>query len=89
MPCVSLGNPRPIFNGIPVDDPTAVTVARVPPDRSLAEAVADVVDSGGPNTGFWPVHSAAPAPSWVESDDPDLAAALADHFGCPVGRPSN
>ena len=38
--------------------------------------------------GHWTAHSSAP-PAWVESDDPDLEAALADHFGCPVGQPAD
>lgn len=36
--------------------------------------------------GLWPRHSSAPA-AWVESDDVELEAALAKHFGCPIGRP--
>jgi len=36
--------------------------------------------------GLWPRHSSAPA-AWVESDDPDLEKALAEHFGCPIGQP--
>lgn len=26
-------------------------------------------------------------PVWVESDSPLLAASIAEHYGCPVGRP--
>jgi hypothetical protein len=37
--------------------------------------------------GHWRAHSSQP-PAWVESDDPDLASAFAEHWGCPVGRPS-
>lgn len=34
-------------------------------------------------------HSAGDAPSWVSCpDDPDFEAALAAHFGCPVGEPT-
>lgn len=29
------------------------------------------------------------APVWVESDDELLATLIADHFGCPVGRPKS
>jgi len=36
--------------------------------------------------GLWPRHSSAPA-AWVESDDPDLAKALAAFFDCPIGQP--
>lgn len=37
--------------------------------------------------GHWRAHSSKP-PAWVESDDPELEAAFAEHFGCPVGRPA-
>lgn len=36
----------------------------------------------------WRAWSAA-APAWVESDDEVLEAAVAAHFGCPVGCPDN
>jgi hypothetical protein len=35
------------------------------------------------------VHAAGAAPSWVACDDDGFAAALAKHFGCPVGEPTN
>lgn len=35
------------------------------------------------------VHAASEKPAWVTSTDPDLAAALSAHFGCPVGEPTN
>jgi len=34
--------------------------------------------------GVWAYHSDAAGPSWVASDDPVLATALAGVFGCPV-----
>ena len=37
--------------------------------------------------GHWAAHSAAP-PAWVESDDEELQATLAEHWGCPVGEPA-
>jgi hypothetical protein len=56
-------------------------------DKTLDEAVRDVVHHEPGFSGLWVLHSAAPAPSWVESDNPDLEQALADHYGCPIGRP--
>lgn len=35
---------------------------------------------------LWDMHSDKP-PAWVEGDDELLTALVADHFGCPVGRP--
>lgn len=37
---------------------------------------------------LWDTQSDKP-PSWVESDDELLATLIADHFGCPVGRPKS
>lgn len=89
MPSVQLGNPLPIFNGVATSDPDAVTVVHIPDSKSLADAVRDVahVDPSG-NNGLWGSHSGAPAPAWVESSSPELAAALAARFGCPIGRPA-
>ena len=90
MPNVYLGNPFPIFNGRPVADPTAITRVSVPDCKSLADAVRDIAhDNGDTNNGLWLSHSAAAAPSWVECDEnPELEAALAQRFGCPIGRPA-
>lgn len=39
--------------------------------------------------GHWTAHSSQP-PAWVECpEDPDLETVLAEHFGCPVGRPAS
>lgn len=91
MPRVFLGNPFPIFDGRPVEDPTAVTVVHVPDSKSLADAVRDIAhDDGSANGGLWLSHSALSKPSWVEcADSPELEAAVAERFGCPAGRPSN
>jgi hypothetical protein len=51
---------------------------------TLDEAVRTIVHADG----HWPRHSSKAA-AWVESDNEELAKALADHFGCPVGRPSD
>ena len=37
---------------------------------------------------FWPRHSDKP-PAWVDGTDELLVALVADHFGCPVGRPKS
>ena len=89
MPTVYLGNPFPIFNGRPVADPTAITKVSIPECKSLEHMVCDVVhDDGSSNTGLWRQHSALDAPAWVCCDDnPELETAIAEHFGCPAGRP--
>lgn len=35
------------------------------------------------------VHAAGAAPSWVACEDEGFAAALAKHFGCSIGEPTN
>jgi hypothetical protein len=37
---------------------------------------------------FWGQESDNP-PAWVEGDDELLVSLVADHFGCPVGRPKS
>ncbi len=86
MPVVVLGNPQAIDSGKPIEG-VQITTAVIPEDRTLAEAVRDVSYTGDAGDGFWTSHSSAAAPSWVESDNPALAQALATHYGCPVGRP--
>ena len=48
------------------------------------EALLDIVAPGA----LWSQLSTA-KPTWVDSDDPDMARILGAWFGCPVGRPSN
>lgn len=88
MALVLLGNPQPIFNGVARAE-DSITTVHLPEGKSLGDMVRDIghVDGTG-NHGLWGSHSAAPAPSWVESDDPQLAAAISARFGCPIGRPA-
>lgn len=86
MPTVHVGNPDPIAAGTV---PGCVTTFIIPESKSFADAISDVsFDDGGPNTGAWLAHSRAKSPSWVESDSPELAEALAAKWDCPVGRPT-
>lgn len=89
MPLVYLGNPYPIFNGHAVEDNTAITMVHVPDCKSVDDAVRDIAhDDGSPNGGLWRSHSARNIPSWVSCDEnPELESAIANHFGCPAGRP--
>lgn len=60
-----------------------VTTVQYPAQRTLAERFADITD---PREGLWRHHSDQ-APAWVESNDDQLAALVAEHYGCPVGCP--
>jgi hypothetical protein len=95
---VLLGNPaaKDAASGDPLDG-DRVTTVHIPDTYTLLEAVATVTAPDG----VWARHTqhqtpddagegAAPAAvpaAWVESDHGGLAALLADHFGCKVGRP--
>jgi hypothetical protein len=78
---VRLGNNAALEQGriIPGNQ---VTTVRIPEQHDDAARLRNIVHADG----LWAVHSARPA-AWVESTDPDLEKALADHFNCPVGEP--
>src|ERR1700761_6674367 len=77
MPVVLLGNPAALDNGQPIGE--QVTVAVIPEADSHSEAMRTIThDDGG-----W-VRCAAEPATWVASESDRLAAALADHFECPV-----
>lgn len=49
-----------------------------------------ITHDDGANRGIWVHHkeqSGSVKPIWIESDDPEFARQIADHYGCPVGRP--
>lgn len=83
MITVHLGNPAPLDAGRPIPGPQ-VTTAFVPTTYTESEQLRTIVH----DDGIWPAHSSAPAPSWVDADDANLAEALSNHYGCPVGRPA-
>lgn len=65
-----------------------VTTIVIPGGYSLIEAVSAVTAQDG----AWNHHSSGDDPSdstpdWVESDSGPLEQLLAEHFGCPIGRP--
>lgn len=61
-----------------------VTYVGVPGHNSLLDAFVTITAG----TGVWANQSFAP-PAWVESDSPALAQMLAEHYGCPIGRPDD
>jgi hypothetical protein len=87
MPYVKLGNPAAMYAPGGVLTPLApageelITRSWQPPSYTLDEMVHNLAH---PAEGQWNSHSSARRPTWVWSDDPELAAALADAFGCPV-----
>ncbi|MGI5155806.1 hypothetical protein [Microbispora sp. CA-102843] len=60
-----------------------VTTVVIPDGRTLLEAAQEITHS----QGVWAAHSDAPAPAWVASTDPALAALLGQHYGCEVRDP--
>lgn len=102
MSQVLLGNHAAVVAGRFDDDTGApvplpgnrITVANIPdsytPDEQFRAITASRAD-GAYSDGVWNSHSLpdAPAPKWVESDDPELAQRLGTHFGCPVARPKS
>lgn len=83
MPVVRLGNHSPLDpKGQAVPGPLVTTVV-FPVDEDLPTRMRTLTHADG----LWVCHSAAPA-SWVESDDPELEAAISQHFNCPIGRPT-
>lgn len=82
------GEPERDEDGFVVHEPIAgggarVTRVEIPEGTPLAEAFVSITQ---PVRGVWANHSDE-APEWVESDSDGLAALLAEHFGCKVGRP--
>lgn len=67
----------------PLGDHRVTTIA-FPSERSFVDALREVTDP----RGVWAAHSDEP-PAWVASDDPELEAALARHFGCERGAPKD
>lgn len=82
MPIVRLGNPAAHDRGQPVPG-EQVTTIHVPDSDPHDERMRTVTHTDG----LWQAVSLG-SPTWVESDDPDLAATLAAHYGCPVGAPT-
>ncbi len=85
MAVVRLGNPRAVASGSRVPLGEQVTTVSIPGGYTAAEQLRSIIHQDG----VWAAHSEAPGPSWVESDDDELAAALAVHYGCPIGRPED
>lgn len=96
MATVTLGNSAPIdtyrpddafdaVERIPLDVESSITTYVVPPEVKLGEAIRTITDT------YLAYHSDNP-PEWVESNDPLLAAAVAQHYTtddhvCEIGRP--
>lgn len=86
MATVWLGNPHAIDPGTkqPLGDQITVVERCQREWHTLDELVRTIAHA---EEGQWARHSTGD-PSWVASDDPELAARLAGHWGCPVGDPT-
>lgn len=93
MAIVQLGNSEP--TGVDVPTVTTVTIPAPigsgPGEVSVADVVTSIaaVSEGGITGGTWQAHSTAHAPDWVWSDNPDVEEAIAAHYGCARGVPSD
>jgi hypothetical protein len=82
VPTVRLGNTHALDQGKLLDG-NRVTTAYIMDENSLESRMRTLTHADG----MWPAMSMRPA-AWVECDDPELEAALADHFNCPIGEPA-
>lgn len=86
MSTVHLGNLNAVAvqpDGQRVPLGAQVTTVSIPDSYTLDEKVRTVTHADG----VWGAHSNDPGPVWVECDDENLLGALAQHYGCSVGRP--
>jgi hypothetical protein len=74
-------NDQPIHEDL---DGKRITTVQIPDDYTLAEAFQCITAPDGVAHHHF---QAGTSPTWVESDSDGLAALLAEHFGCKVGRP--
>lgn len=82
MRIVKLGNTAALDQGIRLPGKRVTTVV-IQDEDTLQQRMRTITHADG----IWPHHSRQPA-AWVECDqDEELVAALAQHFGCPIGRP--
>lgn len=78
MPTVLLGNPAALEHGNPIGEQVTVHVI---PDRDTHDERMRTLTHH--REGVW-IAIADERPSWVASDDDELAAAIAAHYSCPV-----
>lgn len=82
-----LGNKAPLEldkAGNPLSGKLITKIGNIHEDDDLEAQMRTITHADG----LWPRVSFAPA-AWVECDDPKLEKALAEHFGCPIGRPDD
>lgn len=78
MTRVVLGNRNAVDNGEKMPRGKRATTVDFDDDTTLAEAFINLTHPHG----VWANHATEAAkPSWVASDNPALAALVADHFG--------
>ena len=79
---IVLGNRDAMDAGTPMPVGRRATRCMFPDTWPPADLLTAVTH---PEQGVWARHALPGAsPAWVASDNPQVAAALADHYGCPV-----
>lgn len=81
LPTVYLGNSSALDAGRPIAG-TQVTQVVFMDEDGLVCRMRTLTHEDG----IWIRHSTA-KPAWVESDDAELEATIADYYDCPIGRP--
>lgn len=76
------------------DDKDAVELALTTRNDRMLSMIGDSIADSGHAVGVaeiehvMSVHAGGSRPAWVDCpEDPEFAASLAQHFGCPVGEP--
>jgi hypothetical protein len=78
---IRFGNPAALESGQLLTGEQVTTVNI--PERYDEEQCFDVITG---LEGVWSTYSAASAPTWIESDNEDLAEQLSEYYACPIGR---
>lgn len=67
-----------------------ISTSKIPDDYSHLDAFAGITSTAeGVGEGAWIRHSTDRGPAWIECSEPALGEALAAHYGCPLGRPTD
>jgi hypothetical protein len=80
---VLMGNVAARDSGKPLGG-ARITQVGIPDGTTFSEGLRDITHEDG----VWVRHSSKP-PAWVVADNKLFAEVLAEHYGCPVGRPED
>ena len=93
MPVIHLGNPQAVHHTPGEQGPERqpleghqITEINLPDGvYTLREQLRTITH----RDGVWAAHSDADRPTWVHCSDPELEAALIEHWGCRAGGPDD